>query len=110
MKNSLSKKNGVGTTAGVGANPTSSYRKFKKMQLLDRQISRLKNTLNLRKLLNPKQYQKDLEKIEKLDLKRKETRLTKSINNLLDFKSLFCKTPEELIETGKEIRKTVMPS
>jgi hypothetical protein len=46
------------------------------MQLLDRQISRLKNTLNLRKLLNPKQYQKDLEKIEKLDLKRKETRLT----------------------------------
>lgn len=76
MKNSLSKKNGVGTTAGVGANPTSSSKKFKKMQLLDRQISRLKNTLNLRKLLNPKQYQKDLEKIEKLDLKRKETRLT----------------------------------
>jgi len=89
MKSSLSKKNGVGTTAGTGVNPVFSSKKFKKMQLLDRQISRLKNTLNLRKLLNPKQYQKDLEKIEKLDLKRKETRLTKSINNLLDFKVLL---------------------
>jgi len=44
------------------------------MQKLDRQISKLKNTLHLRQLFNSKQYQKDLEKIEKLDRQRKQLR------------------------------------
>jgi hypothetical protein len=76
MKSSLSKKNGVCTTAGAGVNPVFSYKKFKKMQKLDREISRLKKRQFITKMFNPKQHEKDLKNIEILDTKRKETRLT----------------------------------
>jgi len=78
MESSLSSKNRVRSTAGVGVNPTFSSKKFKKLQLLDRKISKLTDTLYLRKICNPKQYEKDLIKLETLDQKRKEVRLTKS--------------------------------
>jgi hypothetical protein len=86
MESSSSKKNGVGTTAGAGVNPVSPYKKFKKMQLLDRKISKLTN--NLKELIKwawypPRHYQNSIKieklkiKLETLDQKRKELRLTK---------------------------------
>jgi hypothetical protein len=86
MKSSLSKKNGVCVTAGAGVNPAFSYKKFKKMQKLDRKISKLTN--NLKELIrwactHPPSHFKNSIKIKKLkiklfnlDTKRKETRLT----------------------------------
>ena len=90
MKSSLSKKNGVQATAGAGVNPVFSYKKFKKMQKLDRQISKLTN--NLKWLIRwacthpPSHFKNSIKikklkiKLEKLDTKRKKTRLTKTNN------------------------------
>jgi hypothetical protein len=79
MKSSLSKKNGVCTTAGAGVNPAFSYKKFKKMQKLDREISKelaFRSGSIFKLCLSEKQKIKSDLKLFNLDTKRKETRLT----------------------------------
>lgn len=98
MESSLSKKNGVEITAGAGVNPVSPSKKFKKLQLLDRKISKIDKlirliTFDIRlyqqiearwRQVDKTNYNKLLEKLNKLetkkfnlDQKRKELRLTK---------------------------------
>lgn len=88
MKSSLRSKNSGSLPAGTGANPvfSSKFKKFKKLQKLDREISKLdvqiaKNRLFL--FLNPqlkKNIEKNIIKRRKLDLERKATR-SKNLQN-----------------------------
>ena len=77
-KNSLSGKNSHGRMSGASSSLASSTI-FKKLQKLDREISKLRNQINpfaSRYFDFKKHYNKKiLEKIENLDMKRKEVRL-----------------------------------
>ena len=77
-KNSLSGKNSHGRMSGACSSRASSTI-FKKLQKLDREISKLRNQINpfaSRCFDFKKHYNKKiLEKIENLDMKRKEVRL-----------------------------------
>lgn len=78
MENSLSKKNGVEITTGAGVNPAFPSKQFKKIQKLDREISKLENQrISIMCLLYPHELVKINQKIEKLDLKRKLARSKK---------------------------------
>jgi len=79
MKSSLSRQNGAGTTAGAGASPVFSskqkHKRFKQLQSLDRRISKIQKRQFLVKMFNKKLYLTNIEKVIKLDTKRKEVRL-----------------------------------
>ena len=77
-KNSLGGQNNHGRMSGARSSRASSTI-FKKLQKLDREISKLRNQINpfaSRYFDFKKHYNKKIvEKIEKLDMKRKEVRL-----------------------------------
>ena len=79
MKSSLIRQNGVGTTAGAGASPVFSskqkHKRFKALQSLDRRISKIQKRQFLVKIFNEKLYLTNVEKLIKLDTRRKEVRL-----------------------------------
>jgi len=87
-KSSLSYKNREGTATGTGANPVflPSFKNFKRLQKLDREISRLDNTIRWQKVeINVWEKEKDIKKLLKLkekrnnlDQKRKIARYKKS--------------------------------
>lgn len=72
-KSSLSYKNREGTTTGAGANPVflPNFKHFKRLQKLDREISRLDNTIRWQKVqINVWKKEKDIKKLLKLEEKR----------------------------------------
>ena len=77
-KNSLSGQNSHGRMSGARSS-RASLTNFKKLQKLDREISRLQNRINPSELIiwiSEKHRNKKLEEqIKKLDMKRKEVRL-----------------------------------
>jgi len=79
MESSLSRQNGAGTAAGAGASPVFSskqkHKRFKQLQSLDRKISKIQKKQFLVKMFNEKLYLINVEKVIKLDTKRKEVRL-----------------------------------
>lgn len=73
-KNSLSGQNSHGRMSGARSS-RASLTNFKKLQKLDREISRLQNTINPFSVYSFNFRKHIEEQIKKLDMKRKEVRL-----------------------------------